>query len=149
MGVNNHLSNITDFYIINDSIISVYHYLCNQCLSPLTSWVRIPFRRSVLDTTLCDKVCQWLAAGRWVSPGTPVSSTNKTDHHNIAEILLKVTLNTINQPYILYRMAKGFLLMFGNNLMWNDPRLRWESEPHILRLPTFVIWTPDIVLYNK
>jgi hypothetical protein len=31
-------------------------------------------------------------------PGTPVSSTNKTDHHNITEILLKVALNTINQP---------------------------------------------------
>jgi hypothetical protein len=29
------------------------------------------------------------------SPGTPVSSTNKTDHHDIPEILLKVALNTI------------------------------------------------------
>ena len=28
--------------------------------------------------------------GRWFSPGTPVFSTNKTDHHDIAEILLKV-----------------------------------------------------------
>jgi hypothetical protein len=27
--------------------------------------------------------------------GIPVSSTNKTDCHDIAEILLKVTLNTI------------------------------------------------------
>jgi hypothetical protein len=26
--------------------------------------------------TLRDKVCQGLAAGRWFSPGTPVSSTN-------------------------------------------------------------------------
>ena len=46
--------------------------------------------RGVLDTTLCDSVCQWLATGQWFSPGTPVSSTNKTDHHNITEILLKV-----------------------------------------------------------
>jgi hypothetical protein len=30
------------------------------------------------------------------SPGTPVSPTNKTDHHNITEILLKVALSTIN-----------------------------------------------------
>ena len=30
-------------------------------------------------------------------PGTPVSSTNETDRHDIAEILLKVVLNTINQ----------------------------------------------------
>jgi hypothetical protein len=28
------------------------------------------------------------------SPGTPVSSTNKTDRHDITEILLKVSLNT-------------------------------------------------------
>ena len=34
-------------------------------------------------------------AGRWFSPVTPVSSTNKTDSHDIAEILLKVALNTI------------------------------------------------------
>jgi hypothetical protein len=35
-----------------------------------------------------------LVTGRWSSPGTPVSSTSKTDHHDIAEILLKVALNT-------------------------------------------------------
>ena len=51
-------------------------------------------RRGVLDTTLCDKVCQWLAAGQWFSLGTPVSSTNKTDRHDITEILLKEPLNT-------------------------------------------------------
>jgi hypothetical protein len=38
-----------------------------------------------------------LAKGQWHSPSTPVSSSNKTDHHNITEILLKVALNTINQ----------------------------------------------------
>ena len=32
--------------------------------------------------------------GMWFSPGTPVSSTNKTDRHDIAEIL-KVELNAI------------------------------------------------------
>jgi hypothetical protein len=36
--------------------------------------------------------------GQRFSPGTPVSSTNKTGHHDIAEILLKVALSTINQP---------------------------------------------------
>ena len=35
-------------------------------------------------------------AGRWFSPGTPVYSTNKNNRHYIAEILLKVALNTIN-----------------------------------------------------
>ena len=32
---------------------------------------------------------------QWFSLGTLVSSTNKTDRHDIAEILLKVVLNTI------------------------------------------------------
>jgi hypothetical protein len=47
--------------------------------------------------TLYDKVCHLLATGRWFSPDTPVSSTNKTDHHDKTEILLKVALNIINQ----------------------------------------------------
>jgi hypothetical protein len=32
--------------------------------------------------------------GRWFSPDPPVSSINKTDCHDIIEILLKVALNT-------------------------------------------------------
>jgi hypothetical protein len=44
-----------------------------------------------------DKVYQLLAHDQWFFPGTPASSTTKTGHHDIAEILLKVTLNTINQ----------------------------------------------------
>ena len=32
-----------------------------------------------------------------MTPGPSVSSTNKTDHHNIAEILSKVALNTNKQ----------------------------------------------------
>jgi hypothetical protein len=39
------------------------------------------------------------------SLGTPVSSTNKTDRLNIAEILLKVTLKTINQTLILHNIV--------------------------------------------
>jgi hypothetical protein len=70
---------------------TILKYLCNQCLSPLKLWVRIPPRRGVLDTTLCDKVCQWLVAGWWFSL---VSSTNKTDGHDITKILLEVALNT-------------------------------------------------------
>jgi hypothetical protein len=37
------------------------------------------------------------ATGRWFSPGTTVFSTNKTNRHDITELLLKVALNTINQ----------------------------------------------------
>jgi len=39
----------------------------------------------------------------WFSPGTSVSSTNKTDRHDITEILLKVALYTINpNPVTIY-----------------------------------------------
>ena len=43
-----------------------------------------------------DKDYQLLAHGRWFSQGTPASSTTKTGRHDIAEILLKVALNTKN-----------------------------------------------------
>jgi hypothetical protein len=43
------------------------------------------------------EVCQLLVTGRWFSP---VSSTNKTDRHDITEILLKVALNNINHSPI-------------------------------------------------
>ena len=42
------------------------------------------------STTICDKVCQLLATGRWFSPGPPASSTNITDRHDITEILLNI-----------------------------------------------------------
>ena len=51
-------------------------------------------------------VCQSLATGRWFSPGTPVSSTSKTDCHDITTILLKVALNTINPILTLYNVKK-------------------------------------------
>ena len=69
-----------------------YSYLCNQCLSPLMLWVRISIR--AWCTMLCDKVCQWLATGRWFSLGPNVSSTNKIDRHDITEILLKLALTS-------------------------------------------------------
>jgi hypothetical protein len=37
-----------------------------------------PVHGEVYSTTLCDKVCQWLAAGLWFFQGTLVSSINKT-----------------------------------------------------------------------
>jgi len=48
-----------------------------------------------IDGTLCGKICRGLAAAQWFSLGTSVSSTNKTECHDITEILLKVALNTI------------------------------------------------------
>jgi hypothetical protein len=62
--------------------LGVYHHCMLR--------VRIPLMARY--TTLCDKICQWLAAGLWFSPGHLVSSINETDRHDITEILLKVAL---------------------------------------------------------
>ena len=57
-----------------------------------------------------DKVCQWF------SQSTLVSSINKTDCHDITEILLKVALNTINtNPALLaYLPTLFFKIVCGN-----------------------------------
>jgi hypothetical protein len=49
-----------------------------------------------------------LAHGRWFSPDIPASSTTKTGRHDIAEILLKVALNTKNQSYMFVQNANAF-----------------------------------------
>jgi hypothetical protein len=67
--------------------------LCNQCLSPLT-WVRTPLMVRYTQYNIMWSSL-WLATGQWFSLGTPVSSTNKTDLHDITKIFLKVVLNTI------------------------------------------------------
>jgi hypothetical protein len=65
------------------------------------AWVRIRFcklqKKFTRIAAPSDKVYQLLTHGQWFSPGTPVSSPTKTDRHDIAEILLKVALNTKNK----------------------------------------------------
>ena len=73
----------------------------NLSQSEFDSWSWL----GVLDTTLYDKICQWLVAGWWFSPATLVSSTNKTNCHNITEILLKVVLYTITLNLTLGQMV--------------------------------------------
>ena len=75
----------------------IYNYICNPSLSSLMLWVRIAIRARC--TTSCNDVCQWLATGRWFSPGPPGSCTNKTDRQDIPEILLKVALNIITLTF--------------------------------------------------
>jgi hypothetical protein len=57
-----------------------------------------------------------LAHGRWFSPGTPASSTAKTGRHDIAEILLKVALNTINQIKSNHRILIPLARSIFNNI---------------------------------
>ena len=51
-------------YTIGAVVVMIVIVVVNQCLSPLKLWVWTCPWRGVLNTTLCDKVCQWLAADR-------------------------------------------------------------------------------------
>ena len=87
---------------ITTCAISAYHQL--SCEFEFCSW------GGVLDTTLCDKVGQLLAAGRWFSPGTPVSSTDKTDSYDITEILSKAALKTMTSHYTLINSLSKYFI---------------------------------------
>ena len=110
----------------------IYNYLCNQCLCPLMLSVRIPLRRDVLNTILCDKVCQWLATDLWFSLCTPVSSTNKTVCHNITEILLKVALNIITIT-ITYSKDSTVKLVFNGHL-WDKGKWPGKTSDHLFKI---------------
>jgi hypothetical protein len=72
--------------------------------------------RGVLDTTLCEKVCQSLAAGRWISP---VSTTNKTDRHDMTEILFSEVKH--HNPFTnIYYMFLNLSLMFVISCVYID-----------------------------
>ena len=66
-----------------------------------TAWVHARLyklqKRCIRLAAGSDQVYQLLAHGRWFSPGTPASSTTKTGRHDIAEIFLKMALNTIHE----------------------------------------------------
>ena len=86
-----------------DGSMSYVVGLPNNSDKPITNtgWVRARLcklqKRCTRLAAASDKVYQLLAHGRWFSPGTPAFSTTKTGRHDIAEILLKVALNTKNQ----------------------------------------------------
>jgi hypothetical protein len=101
--------------------------------------------QGVLDTTLCDKVCQWLATGRWFSQGTSFSSTNKTDRHDITEILLKSVLNTINQLNQLQDKYHSVQWINYKESNWKNYIVMLSLPPHLIRGR---IWVSDWLLFN-
>jgi hypothetical protein len=60
----------------------------------------VNYKEGALDSTASDTVYQLLAHGQWFSQGSPVSSTNKTGHYDIAEIGVKHQ-KSINQYHCL------------------------------------------------
>jgi hypothetical protein len=97
--------------------LSAYHHY--RCEFEYLSWW------CVIDATLCDRVCQWLAAGRWFSS---VSSTNKTDRHDITKIVLKVALNTINLTTVLILIT----LYRHCNFQWQISRISVLKHYHLI-----------------
>ena len=70
------------------------------------------------------------------SLGNSVSSTNKTDPHDITDILLKVALNTINHQYHIICMENIYDNQFHCNIIFlikifleNFLNLRFSGAP--------------------
>jgi hypothetical protein len=97
-----------------------------------------------------------------ITPGTPVSSTNKTDHHDITEILLKVALNTITLTLTLesfecekktvYRnrnvMHFNFLLKYFNSNQFNIYCYINFVEKQMKQHEGNKLYIKDMIVYN-
>ena len=94
-----------------------YNYLSNRGLSPLMLWVRISVRVSC--TTLCEEVVGDL---RHVGGFLRFPPTINTDRHDATEILLKVALNTINQPTNRPTMWYVFVFRFPFSIIIKQQR---------------------------
>ena len=122
------------------------NYNCIWYLNSLCKYTFNPIRRGFVPcfvhykkgctrlAAASDKAYQLLAHGRWFSPGTPASSTTKTGRHDIAEIFLKVALNTKNQsinhsfpwqmrsnPMKIISLIVTFLICCSLNKIWRKP----------------------------
>ena len=97
--------------------------------------------RKYWQDTLSDILL--LATGRWLSPGPRVSFTNKSDRHDITEILLKVALNTAKQTNKNLNTIKTFLIILPEpprEILHVGKRLGWG--PGYRLLSKFRIWGP-------
>ena len=126
-----HVSGLRSFSIFSVKILQHYYFFFQKVSRFM--W-HLPLSVCPL-TTLCDKVCQSLVTGRWFSVGFPVSSTNKTECHDITEIL-KVALNTINHlTSSIVRWSLHFTFVPKENTIyikifyettdWMNPIFRW------------------------
>jgi hypothetical protein len=125
------------------AISAYHHYRCE--FEPRSLWC-------VLHTT-CDKVNQWLATGRWFSSGTPVFSINKTDHHDITEILLEVALNTINTKIYFTktdRWCRGITVYFSYIYLTHGPnsQTQWRKYIHKFRLEICLSSSQAAAIYH-
>ena len=88
--------------LFSDGIVSIYIYK-NQYLSPTR-----------MSSYITMKVALYII----YSLGTPVSSTNKTDRHDVTELLMKVALNTNNHQYHIICMQNIYDNQFHCNIIF-------------------------------
>ena len=112
-----------DMYILYEHMF-VQPYICEF---EFRSW------RGVLDTTLCDKVCQWLT-GQWFSPCTPVSSTKKTDHRDIVESDVKHHNPKLPDLYNCTPDSSWDIMSYIFDYMYFEVKKIFDFDPDALNL---------------
>jgi hypothetical protein len=70
--------------------------------TPNKSKIDQNYKKKMINNVITGDVysIQDYVTGQWFSPGTPVSSINKSYSHDITELLLKVALNIITSNTI-------------------------------------------------
>jgi len=151
-------------------------YMCNQCLSPLKLWVRTPFMARCIRYNIIWCSLPVTFDRSVVFFGYSDFHANKTDLHDITEILLKVALNTINQTNQLYhciiyllateawvlqktielpqvQVLQYSLPVFGttSTILQNDiysPKISCIKKKHVLKMLRFNICTHLRLFWN-
>jgi hypothetical protein len=128
-------------FFVNDTLLIPNRSL--SCNRGNTSTPFFTFSNRALPNFGLSIICKFLT-GRWFSPGTPVSSTNKSDRYDITEILLKVALNTINQSTYIWKFKTStytihILYLYANDCTFLKLSVV-EREIHNIVLVKFHVW---------
>ena len=87
--------------------------------------------------------------GQWFSLATPVSSTNKTDHHDLIEILLKVALNTITLTLLMICFKEADLIPIFVHFYHIQPKTYpFHSNRKLYNIET-IEWYPILTGVEK
>ena len=103
--------------------------MCNKFVNP--------YRWTILYVCLYCGLTVATEAGRWISLGTPVSSTHKTDRHDLTEIVLTVALSNLNPYRYIYTKFTPIRWPLQYNTILAST---WE------RLYEFVMYVPTMVM---
>jgi len=82
----------------------IYSYLYNQCLSPLKFLCSSSDHGEVYSIQQCDKVCQWLATGRWFSLVSPPIKLTPYNWNIVESDLVDKTTNLHQVTVKLYHI---------------------------------------------